>query len=490
MSSSYPTLRRLGMQLPSRMRASTHEGAGFGRRGDNWHAPSTGPITTSAGSLQTLRNRSRKATRDDPWGRQGVERLTSNHIGCGILPRPLYPDDNIRADMSELWADSISELDADGLLDFYGLQALVARTFFAAGEAFVRIRPRTRADELAVPLQFQVVEPEMVPLNKNERLPNGNRIRQGIEFNGVGKRVAYWMHKSHPGESLPDGDATTLVRVPAEYVMHVFEPERPGQIRGVPHLSAALLRMKTLDDYDDAVLFRQEVANLFTGFVKRPSPESNPLMPDIGSGDYAPMATLEPGTMQELMPGEEVVFTDPPDAGNNYGDFMRQQLTAICAAADVPYEVLTGDLRGVSDRAIRVVLNEWRRRIEMRQFGIFVHQFCRPARNEWLDAAWLSGALSLPGYGSNPRPYRRTRWTPQGWPYLHPVQDVQADKLAVRAGFTSRSEVVLRRGYDPDAVDDENASDNARADDLGLRYDSDARIRDASGKTIPDEGNP
>ena len=36
--------------------------------------------------------------------------------GCGILPRPLYPDDNIRADMSELWADSISELDADGLL--------------------------------------------------------------------------------------------------------------------------------------------------------------------------------------------------------------------------------------------------------------------------------------------------------------------------------------------------------------------------------------
>jgi len=64
---------------------------------------------------------------------------------------------------------------------------------------------------------------------------------------------------------------------------------------------------------------------------------------------------LEPGTMQELLPGEQVEFSDPPDAGNNYPDFMRQQLRAAAAGSGLPYELMTGDMQGVNDRAIRVV---------------------------------------------------------------------------------------------------------------------------------------
>ena len=198
------------------------------------------------------------------------------------------------------------------------------------------------------------------------------------------------------------------------------------------------------------------------------------------------MVSLEPGTMQELAPGDEVEFSDPPDAGNNYPDFMRQQLSAIATGMGLPYELLAGDLRNINDRVIRVILNEFRRRVEQRQFAVFVHQFCRPARRAWLDAAVLSGALSLPGYAQNPRPYARTLWVPQGWPYIHPVQDVQSDILRVRAGFASRSGVVLKRGDDPEAVDRENQQDNQRADGMSLRYDSDPRYRDAQGEAQQD----
>ena len=52
--------------------------------------------------------------------------------------------------------------------------------------------------------------------------------------------------------------------------------------------------------------------------------------------------------------------------------------------------------------------------------------------------------------------------------------------MEVRAGFTSRSEVALRQGYDAELIDSENAADNARADGLGLSYDSDARSRATS----------
>ena len=194
--------------------------------------------------------------------------------------------------------------------------------------------------------------------------------------------------------------------------------------------------------------------------------------------------------MQELLPGEEVEFSDPPDAGNTYPDFMRQQLLAAAAGAGLPFELLTGDLREVNDRVIRVVLNEFRRRIEQRQFGVFVHQLCRPTRAAWLDMAVLSAAIDLPDYTRNRRAYLRTRWVPQGWAYIHPVQDVQAKRMEVRSGFTSRSEVALRQGYDAELIDSETAADNARADRLGLAYDSDARRRDGQGEPTYKEEQP
>jgi capsid protein len=105
---------------------------------------------------------------------------------------------------------------------------------------------------------------------------------------------------------------------------------------------------------------------------------------------------------------------------------------------------------------------------------------CRPVRAAWLDMAVLAGAIALPDYPRQRRAYLRTRWVPQGWSYLHPVQDVQARRMEVRAGFTSRSEVALRQGYDAELIDAENAADIARADALGLAYDSDARANPAA----------
>jgi len=63
------------------------------------------------------------------------------------------------------------------------------------------------------------------------------------------------------------------VRVPADEIAHVFLALRPGQVRGVPELSTVLLRLKSLDNFDDAVLFRQEVSNLFAGFITKPPTE-------------------------------------------------------------------------------------------------------------------------------------------------------------------------------------------------------------------------
>lgn len=497
MARVYPSLARRGFLLPSRLQAS-YDAAGTGRRSKSINAPDSGPATASISGLGTLRRRSHAAVRNNPYAFSAIDRLVSNTIGTGIVPKPKHKVKEIRIALQELWDDWGEEADADGITDIYGLEALVCRAVYESGECFVRLRPRRLNDGLSVPLQLQVLEPEFVPYEKNELISNGNQIMAGIEFNAIGQRVAYWMYLNHPGDgrTVPVGTYNKLIRIPADQVLHIFEPLRPGQLRGVPVLAPVLARLTALDEFDDAVLFRQEVANLFAGFITKPAPEEPEIDPVTGQAvvmdvdGYSPMVGLEPGTMQELMPGEEVNFSDPPDAGNTYSDFMRQQLQAAAAGSGMPYELLTGDLREVNDRVIRVVLNEFRRRIEQRQFGVFVHQFCRPVRAAWLDMAVLSGAIDLPDYSENRRQYLRTRWIPQGWAYIHPLQDVQTKRMEVRAGFKSKSEVALSQGYDTETIDAENAADNERADQLGLSYDSDARSRDNAGEpTYQEEEN-
>jgi capsid protein len=65
------------------------------------------------------------------------------------------------------------------------------------------------------------------------------------------------------------------------------------------------------------------------------------------------------------------------------------------------------------------------------------------------------------------------------------VQDIQGKLMEINGGVTSRSEVVLRNGYDAETIDEENAADQARAQSLGLSYTTggEAPLKDDEGET-------
>jgi lambda family phage portal protein len=446
--------------------APSYDAAGAGRRLRGWSPSGSGPNRVNSGA-GTLRNRARDAARNDWAGRVIPQRWAANLVGTGIIARPKTTDAALKATLRQLWDDWTEVCDADGILDLYGQQNMAARNWIEAGEVFVRLRPRLPADGLPVPLQLQIVEADMVPA-VDALAPNGNEIAQGIEFDRLGRRVAYWMLRNHPGDGR--GDTSTTIRVPAEFVLHIYEPTRPGQLRGISELAPILARLRGVGDFDDAVLERQKLANLFAGFLERPASGQDaaldPLtgLPIKTDSDGTPMAALEPGTMQELLPGETVKFSEPPDAGAGYRDFTRQQYQGVAAGSGLPYELLTGDLNGVSDRALRVILNEFRRHCQQRQWHILIPQFCRKVRNAWADAAIMAGILT----GAEGAEARRVTWVPQGWAYIHPTQDVQAQQMAEESGFTSRTRIITERGDDPEEIDAERAADEAREAELGL----------------------
>jgi lambda family phage portal protein len=475
---------------------AVYEAGSQTRRTVGWRAPTSSPNVALLATLTTLRDRSRAATRNDGFGKGVIDKLVTNVIGTGIKPLSQATDPAFRAALQALWLRWTDESDADGLLDFYGQQGQATRAWFEGGEVFLRLRPRRLEDGLSVPLQVQVLEPELCPHTYNALRPGGGRVRAGIEFDAIGRRVAYHFIRSRPEtDDTSFFDWSQLTRVPATSVIHLYDPLRPGQLRGMPHLTQALITLHELAKYDDATLLRQQLANLFVGFVTSPqglgaAETVHPLTGEIlDTLDEKALLSLEPGIFQELGPGEDVKFSDPPEA-RGYPDFMRQQLFGVAAATGVPYEVLTGDMRGVNDRVVRVLLHEFRRRIQAWQHQIIAFQVCRPIWRAWLDRVFLAGALPIPAaYVENPEPWAAVKWVPQGWPYLHPVQDITAQKAAIRNGLTSRSAVVSEQGEDAEAIDAQQGADNARADALHLRYDSDGR-GSSSGATpaSPNEG--
>lgn len=472
-----------------------YDAAGFGRRLSGWVPTSSGPNKAIVG-LQNIRNRARDVTCNDWSGEAGVQKWTTNLVGIGITPRfKRVSSKKRKQQIVDMWHDFVASADADCVLDLYGLQTLAVRSWLESGEVFIRRRNRMPSSGLQVPLQVQLIEADMVPLldaNTYPGMPDGNKIRSGIETDKRGQRVAYWVYKEHPGDAtMAIGGNMDLVRVLASEMRHMYEPKRPGQMRGVSMLASVLVRLKNIGDYEDVTLERQKLANLYVGFISRTLPPATgdedldpmsgtPVEWD-GEGPGAPLAGLSPGLMQELDDGQKVDWSNPPEAGTTYSDYMRTSHLGTAAAAGLPYELFSGDIVNISDRTLRVVVNEFRRHAEQRQWQIIIPKMCQPVVEWFADAAMSVGLIQVDEFDS----VRRVEHAPHGWAHIHPVQDPTGKKIEIDAGMRSRASVIAERGDDPDYVDDEIAADDKRQQALKIGPYSKAAEQAAAAKAAP-----
>jgi len=95
---------------------------------------------------------------------------------------------------------------------------------------------------------------------------------------------------------------------------------------------------------------------------------------------------------------------------------------------------------------------------------------CQPTRRRWMRDAVLSGALTIRDFVGNERAYFRTKWIAPRFEWVDPLKDRQAEKLAVDAGFKSRSDVIEAEGYDPEETDARIKADKEREEKMGLSF--------------------
>ncbi len=452
------------------------EAAQPGRRTSGWSRNGGDANATNLPALAVLRWHARDLERNNGWAKKGVRVIGRNAVGWGIVPKPTAASqaakDHAR-ELWKLWADT-TECDADRRLTFSGIQRLVMETIAISGEVLIRRRRRRAEDGLALPVQLQVLEPDFIDTTKDGiRGPGGGPIVQGVEFDQLGRRVAYWLFEQHPGANrLGAGSSFVSKRVPASDVLHIYRVDRPGQVRGVSWFAAAIVKLKDFDEYEDAVLMRQKIAACFAAFVT-----------DMDGAGGAPLGeqshqdplieTIEPGLVSYLPPGKDVTFAAPPSVSDNEG-FSASTLRRIAASLGVTYEDLTGDYSRVnfsSSRMSRLAhwadVHDWR-------WNMLIPQLCDGVWAWAMEAAQIAGLIMEAP---------RADWTPPPMPMIEPDKEGLAYARLVRTGAMTHDEMVREQGGDPDTHWAEYAEGLKRLDELDIWLDSDVRRVSAAGLT-------
>jgi lambda family phage portal protein len=446
-----------------------YEAAEKGRRNDQWGSNANSSDIEVGSSLASLRNQSRKLVRDNPWVKRAIDVLTNNVIGDGITATPSLNNERLKKEWEE-WALT-TECDFDGVHNFYGLQDMVMRAVFESGEGLLRIR---RVKNKKFPIQFQLLESDFIDTDGH----NGGIYRNsageqlGLKLDQSGRVIGYWLFNTHPG-----GDNYNLKSflVPAEEIIHVFRPLRPGQKRGVPEGTSAMLRAKNLDEYEDAQLERQKIAACFTAFV------SNTTTVPLGGG-LKPQTSfdierLEPGMLQYLGPNETVTFGNPPPA-EGYDPYVKTVLRGIAAGYGISYEALSNDYSQVNFSSGRMGGMEMNRNIKKIQEQVIIPMFCDRVWAEFVKVFSMKVGMIE----------SKVQWTVPKRVMIDPVKEIKAMIDEVRAGFKSWEEAVKENGYDPTTVANEIKRNQDLFDSLGLvpywnqKYDADRIVRGLSVK--------
>lgn len=451
-----------------------YEAGSKAARLSSWYAPSS-DATTAIQQPATIRNRARDLVRNNPWANKGLATIVNNTIGFGIRAK-INAKSKLRAKQAQqkwmAWAETTA-CDADGINNFYGLQQMAFRSLAESGECLIRLRPRRPEDNLPLPFQIQVLEPDFIADGSIINLAVGtqNQIVRGIEYDAIGRRVAYYLYKVHPGSEIINLSPEQFTRVDAREIIHLFRKDRPGQERGVSWFAPVVVALRELGIYEDAYLKRQQLANLFAGFITTDDPAAM----DEELADELP--DLQPGTMYMLKPGRSIEFSAPPPTGEDPA-YRDSCLRRVAAGLGISYEALTGNLSEVNFSSARMGAHEMGRNIDAWQWNLFIPRFCDGVFQ------WFKDALTMQGMVTDDI---TAEWTPPIRTVVDPSKENKALLTAVRAGFMSLPEAIRQQGYDPDLVLEEQQEYLAKLDVAGVLVDSDVR-NDISNTGVSSNG--
>ncbi len=275
---------------------------------------------------RTLRNRARLEVANNAYARGMVLTLADVCIGTGPRLQMLSDDEDFNSIVEEefvAWSEAIRLAER--------LKTL-RMSKIADGEAFAAILKNPRVKH-PVEIDIRPIEADRV----TTPYPTIINEVDGVEYDKFGNPVQYHVCSEHPGDSsIWHG---TFETIPAEYMIHWYRSDRPGQSRGLPEIMPALPLFAQLRRYTLAVLAAAETAADFAAVLYTDAP---------ANGEAQPLEALDIISLEKrmatIMPdGWKLGQIRAEQPTTSYSEFKREILGEIGRCMQVPVNILLGD---------------------------------------------------------------------------------------------------------------------------------------------------
>ena len=408
-----------------------------------------------------VREYARDMYRNDLYFQAITDRAVDNIVRCGFMPHPRTGDrvlDEELLDRWHEWSTDPSMCDVAGKMSWYRMERLAMLHRLVDGDLFAIL-----TDSGAV----QILEGDRV----NSPTNLFDRVVHGVEVDELGRPERYWfvrprvedmkinVHRIPQGER--DFDKRPAFDGDLRVVLHIFDPSRITQNRGITAYHAVFDKLGMLDDLEFARLVQAQVVSCIAAFIVA-GPGETPSDIPFGSRETetrndATTETFEelaPGIVPRLKAGEDIKGVSSNVPNPEAAKQTRFILRSIGAALGVPIEIALFDTTETNFHGYRGALTQAQMGFECVQKS--QQEVLHSPMWRWKVTGWL------PELGAAARANRnlfRHTWTPPGWPYVERLKDIQADKLALESMLTSPRRISALRGKNWGEIVDEAADD-------------------------------
>jgi lambda family phage portal protein len=455
----------------------------------DWIARAVSADEEIRGDLRTLRARARELGRNNSYVKRYFRLLQNNVIGpAGIRLQAQVKtvadeaDINANRSIETAWNDwASSPVTIDGKLTLRRFEKLILKTVACDGEAFVRIWRGFEGNRYG--LALQPIDADLIDETfSRSRRGTENEIRMGVEIDSIGRAVGYhvWNMASTIGIDL----VRERYFVPAVQMIHLYDPDRVNQTRGVTWVHSVMVPARMLNAYEESEAVAARIGASKMGWFEKNDSDSGSGAGDL-SGQKTPASMqANPGSFEFVPDGYKMNTWDPEHPTQQFGAFVKQMLRKIASGFSVFYNVLANDAEGVTYSTMRsfalVEHDDWR---SIQQD--FIDMWRRQLYSVWLNMALLTGALQLAS--RDPSRYLAVRHRPRGWQWIDPEKEANAIVVAIQNGFGTLTGALTEKGEDLEETFEILAHEKDLAKKYGLTFTGKTSQVPAKPKADEDE---
>ena len=430
---------RLAIRQAAAAIMARYDAAGLSQDSKNHWVPADNLSAGSANAKavrSVLRNRSRYECANNSYANGMVRTLAYHGIGTG--PNlSLDSDSAFAREVEDRWSEWSEAVDLAGKLRT--MREARAKDGEVLGMMVTNpaITHEVKLD--LVPIECdRVTDPRLVGYATGPSSYPGGEIQRGyndgITYDTAGNPTRYTILDDHPGETFYT--TPTYRDVSADFVLHWYRADRPGQRRGIPEITPALPLYAILRRYTLAVLTSAEVAAMMSLFLKTTSPAINP-----ASVDPYDLIDLQRNTMMTLPDGWDVQQLKAEQPTTTHDAFASTVLREIARCLDMPYSIAVGDSSKLNYSSGRLDHQTYHRAIGVDRAS------CERAVLDKLFATWLDEALLTDGLFVNPpEGPLRSAWDWPPFMHVDPRLEAEATQIDLANGLTSLPAELAIRG--------------------------------------------